>query len=99
MTSAQSSDAYYFESLLKARLAALCADCDINVPVIIRRNDFINPMVTIDCIWATPLPDPCAAAHRVHAWELAEIWRGISMHGKPFAKQQLIARYRMELEG
>ena len=83
---------------LRARLQNLCAECGLPMPAIYTVGEG-DPIIRIEMIRCPPLHATCPADHRVRAWEIARIWWGIAMSGRPFYQQAQMAAMQITLEG
>lgn len=82
---------------LRARLEHLCAEHGIPMPALVQHTG-PDPIVKQSLIHCPPLHATCPADHRVRAWELARIWWGVAMLGRPFYQQQAMAAVNIILE-
>jgi transcriptional regulator with XRE-family HTH domain len=87
-----------YVDILRARLEHLCAEFGIPMPSLITQLSSKEPVVKPDHIICSALPAKCPADHKVRAWEIARIWWGVSMIGRPFAQQQAMAAVDIILE-
>jgi len=82
---------------LRARLENICAEHGIPMPALMQ-HDGPDPIVRQDFIKCNMLHTTCPADHRVRAWELARIWWGVAMLGRPFYQQQAMAAVNISLD-
>jgi hypothetical protein len=85
----------YIEDLVQ-RLKHLCAECGVPMPDI--DTQATETIVRLGVIKCPPLAATCPADHLVRSWEIARIWWGIAMSGRPFAQQQEMARIVITLD-
>jgi hypothetical protein len=85
-----------YTDLLRARVGHLCDEYNIPRPKIYVQSSV--PIVTADVIQCPELQSDCPADHRVMAWQIARIWWGVTMAGRPFWQQVEMSHMDIILE-